>query len=75
MISLDVDAVPKNGKHKRVRKVYYGHYDREYGPPHPVIRLGGRYLEEYGFKVGDQINVQFDKGCIVIIKVSSTVPR
>ncbi|MCI0706098.1 MAG: type I toxin-antitoxin system SymE family toxin [Ignavibacteriae bacterium] len=70
MITLDVDALEKNGKYKRLRKVYYGHYDREFGPPHPMIRLRGRYLETYGFKVGDRINVRLDEGCIIITKVS-----
>ena len=69
MISLDIEALPNNGKKRRLRKVYYAYYDHEYGPPHPVIRLGGKYLERFDFKVGDSIDVRLDFGRIVITKV------
>jgi hypothetical protein len=69
MISLDFEALPRNGKKRRLRKVYYAYYDHEYGPPHPVIRLGGKYLERFDFKVGDSIDVRLHFGCIVITKV------
>jgi hypothetical protein len=69
MISLDIEDLPKDKKTRRIRKVYYAFYDHAYGPPHPVIRLGGRYLERFGFKVGDSIDVRLDLGCIVITKV------
>ncbi|MGA2624470.1 MAG: hypothetical protein ABSF91_11495 [Bacteroidota bacterium] len=50
----------------RIRKVHYGHYDSEFGLPHPVIRLGGKYLEEYGFAVGAGFEVSFEPGLITI---------
>jgi len=69
MIKLDVKAAVKGEKKPRRRKVYYAFYDHEYGPPHPVIRLGGKYLERFDFKVGDFIDVRLDFGRIVITKV------
>jgi len=69
MIELDVEATTKTQKKPHRRKVYYAYYDHEYGPPHPVIRLGGKYLETFDFKVGDSIDVKLDFGCIVITKV------
>jgi len=69
MIELDVKAAVKGEKKPRRRKVYYAYYDHEYGPPHPVIRLGGKYLERFDFKVGDSIDVKLDVGCIIITKV------
>jgi hypothetical protein len=69
MIELDVEAAVKGQKKPRRRKVYYAFYDHEGGRPHPVIRLGGKYLEAFGFKVGDSIDVTLDFGRIVITKV------
>ena len=69
MIELDGEVRSPNGRARRFRKVYYAYYDYEYGPPHPVIRLGGKYLERFDFKVGDSIDVRLDFGRIVITKV------
>ncbi len=34
----------------------------------PLIRLSGYYLAEYGFGIGDEINVAYEKGRITITK-------
>ncbi len=70
MITLDKTRVAPNGKMRRLRKVYYAFYDRDYGPPHPVIRLGGKYLQKFGFNVGDTIEVNLDMGRITISKAA-----
>lgn len=66
MITLDVEEMKPPRKVQRLRKVHYAHYDSEYGCPHPVIRFGGKYLEEYGFMIGAPINVHFENGVITI---------
>lgn len=60
----------KAGKHKRIRKVQYSHYNKSY-EQHPVIRLAGNYLDRMDFKIGDAIEVQIEKGYILITKVTS----
>lgn len=67
MIELDTSQVSRCTH--LIRKVYYGHYDYEVASPHPVIRLRGKYLETFGFKVGDTIEVDLQEGCIMIKKV------
>lgn len=71
MIQLDNQ---KRCRVARTRKVYYGHYDYEARSPHPVIRLGGKYLEEYGFKIGDTIDVTMEPQRIVITKIDPEPP-
>ena len=66
MITLDVEELKAPRKVPRLRKVHYGHYDSEFGRPHPVIRLGGKYLEEYGFMIGAPIDVNVEAGVITI---------
>jgi hypothetical protein len=56
----------KRNKNLRLRKVHYGHYDRKPSIPHPVIRLGGKYLEAFGFEIGDTVEVKFEIGRITI---------
>ena len=63
----------RNGS-KRKLKVYRGHYQlgfRRIFKPHPVIRIGGHYLTQLGFQVGDMIEVSTEKGRIVITKVNN----
>ena len=58
---------------KRQLKVYKGHYVRGYRHvyvPHPVIRIGGLYLEEFNFKIGDTLEVNVEDGLITISKVN-----
>ena len=66
MIILDVEELKAPRKVPRLRKIHYGHYDSEFGRPHPVIRLGGKYLEAYGFTIGAPIDVRFEAGVITI---------
>ncbi len=54
----------------RRRKVYYGYYPTPESLPHPVIRLGGKYLKKFGFVIGDTIEVLFTRHYITIKKVS-----
>ena len=72
MIMLDVEALSAIPKKVRRLKVHYANYDFERLPPHPVIRFGGNYLEEFGFKIGDRIDVRLDNGSITITKVQET---
>ena len=72
MIKLDVQ---RKRRVRRFRKVYYAHYDHESGSPHPVIRLGGKYLEEYGFSIGDTIDVTLEAHRIVITKIDKAKPE
>ncbi len=66
MSTLDVEELKAPRKVPRLRKVHYGHYDSEFGRPHPVIRIGGKYFEEYGFMIGVSIDVRFETGVITI---------
>jgi hypothetical protein len=74
MIELDTKAMSVTQTKKRIRrcKVHYLHYDFEKLPPHPVIRFGGKYLAEFGFNIGDRIDVSLDQGVITITKVQDT---
>lgn len=61
------------GESKRILKVYRGSYCLRFGriyKAHPVIRLGGLYLSALDFKIGDMIEVQTERGKIVITKVT-----
>ena len=51
-------------------KIQYGHYRRSIREIRriPVIRLGGNYLEEMGFNIGDTVNVVMVSGMIMITK-------
>ncbi|HUX59688.1 MAG TPA: SymE family type I addiction module toxin [Ignavibacteriaceae bacterium] len=61
-------------KHIRLRKVYYGYYQSALGHAHPLIRIGGKYLEEFGFAIGDRLEIHFAHEQIVINKIISTPP-
>lgn len=65
-----------NLKNVRTRnlKVSYGHYRYTGGFFHPLIRLHGKYLLQFGFNVGDMIEVSMSAGQITIKKVSKDVP-
>ena len=54
---------------KRYLKVYYFHNGFPYIPI-PVIRLGGKYLSNLDFKIGDTIEVVLETGKIVMSKVA-----
>lgn len=53
---------------KRILKVYYGHHGNSY-KQHPVIRLGGDYLTQMEFKIGDAIEISMQLGQIIITKL------
>ena len=59
----------KNCSNKTKRlKVYYGsHHGSKYSR-HPVIRISGKYLRDFGFKIGDTIEVKLSEGRIEISK-------
>ena len=62
----------ENGKHRlesRIRTVSSRYYDFESGCPHPYIRIGGKYLETYGFRIGDRFELQLDHRRIIILRV------
>jgi hypothetical protein len=69
MILLDVEALSAIPRKVHCLKVHYANYDFERLPPHPIIRFGGKYLEKFGFNIGDRIDVRLDKGSITITKV------
>ncbi|UPT68021.1 MAG: hypothetical protein M0D57_04995 [Sphingobacteriales bacterium JAD_PAG50586_3] len=35
---------------------------------YPMIRIGGKYLQDFGFKIGDVINITTSQNAIVIKK-------
>ena len=69
MIMLDVEALLTSRRTVRRVKVHFANYDFEYVPPHPLIRFGGNYLEIFGFRIGDQLEVQLESNIITITKV------
>ena len=71
MITFDQAELNKT-KRRRLRKVYYGHYNHGSTLRHPVIRLGGKYLKEFGFEVGDRIEVWLEHNQITIKKQSES---
>lgn len=58
---------------KRKLKVYYGHHGNSY-KRHPVIHLGGSYLIQLGFAIGDVIEVSGENGMITISRVIAQYP-
>jgi len=72
MISLDVRKVKKRQGVPSLRKVQYGRYEQRSRDRHPVIRLGGKYLESCGFMIGDIIEVWLETHQITIMKVNRT---
>jgi hypothetical protein len=57
---------------KRRLKVCYGYHSCS-NRKHPIINLGGHYLRQFGFDVGDMVELTLVKGQIVIQKVQQTV--
>lgn len=62
-----LDVIEETKQQKRILKVCYG-YHRCSNRKHPVINLGGFYLSQMDFKVGDIVEVVIEKGQIVIKK-------
>jgi len=61
-------------KHTRLQKVYYGHDHSPFSQAHPVIRIGGKYLERFGFAIGDRLEIHFSHEQIVINKIVTVQP-
>jgi antitoxin component of MazEF toxin-antitoxin module len=59
-------------KFKNERTVYYADYEPLNGRRnvYPVIRLGGKYLRQFGFEIGDKIDVAVNKEQITIRKIN-----
>ena len=60
----------ERGGLKKVRKVQYGHYEDKAAKPHPVIRIAGKYLEKFGFRIGDAITVEIADGRIMVRRLA-----
>jgi formylmethanofuran dehydrogenase subunit D len=57
---------------KAERKVYYLRYANR---KVPMIRLAGKYLNQFGIEIGDSIKVEYSKGQIIIKKQHSLKER
>ena len=64
----------QESKDPRVRVVSSRHYSSDTSP-HPYIRIGGKYLEEYGFKIGDRLKVCLSSGQIILTKVKIPISK
>ena len=58
----------KHHKITKRRKVYYEYYPSGQNAPHPLIRISGKYLEPFGFNVGDEITITLEIGRVTIVK-------
>jgi hypothetical protein len=59
---------------KRIRKVYHAYYPGN-RDPHPVIRIGGKYLSALEFDIGDTVEVVMEPGRIVITKIPPVIRK
>lgn len=50
-------------------RVYYAHRPKGYSK-FPVIRLGGNYLTQAGFRIGDELEVSISPSILTITKRS-----
>lgn len=55
---------------RKLRKIQYGYYEGKAAKPHPVIRIAGKYLERFGFRIGDAITVEIEDGRIMVRRLS-----
>jgi hypothetical protein len=53
---------------KRTLKITYGYHGCS-NRMHPQINVGGFYLTQFGFKVGDFVELSLENGQIVIKKI------
>ena len=64
-----------NDARRAKRKVHYAFARRRNKEIiHPAIRIGGKYLQDFGFGIGDEIEVRCEQGRIVITKILPTSP-
>lgn len=59
---------------RRKQKVYYSNYGYEGGFFHPLIRIAGKFLKDFDFNVGDQIEVNVTMRQIIISKMPADSP-
>lgn len=65
---INSNCSENNNAGNRRLKVYYGsHHSSKYSR-HPVIHIAGKYLRDFGFKIGDTIEVKLSEGHIEISK-------
>ena len=59
-----------NSNETKIRKlkVYYAHHGST-SKQHPFIRLAGKYLSQFDFKIGDEVELSMEAGKIVITKL------
>jgi hypothetical protein len=55
---------------KRKLKICYGQYSRS-RKRHPVINLGGHYLEKFGFGIGDYVDLMITQDTVIITQTES----
>ena len=55
---------------RKLRKVQYAFYEDKLAKPHPVIRIAGKYLERFGFRIGDVVEVEIADGKIMVRNLS-----
>jgi len=58
--------------YKLKRKVSY-RSTNVYGQQTPAIIIEGRFLKDFGFNLGDEVNVEYQKGKIVINLIEAGV--
>ena len=70
---MEADQGARNGGRggfKKTRKVQYGYYEDKAAKPHPVIRIAGKYLERFGFRIGDAITLEIEDGTIMVRRLA-----
>ena len=63
-MSYRSNAIDETTKKKKVSYAYYPKNKN----PHPSFIIEGKFLETYGFKIGDVVEVEMRKRKIVITK-------
>ena len=53
---------------KKTRKIYYLYQGKGFVP---LIRISGKYLNDYDLNIGDRIELTLSKGEITIHKISN----
>lgn len=60
---------------RKTQKVYYGHRLLQHGGYfHPLIRIAGKFLKDFDFNIGDEIEVNVKMGEITISKIPKDNP-
>jgi len=53
---------------KKTRKIYYLYQGKDFVP---LIRISGKYLNDYDLNIGDRIELTLSKGEIIIHKLTN----